>query len=395
MKKLFWFGAGMLALSGCTILTDAVTQDIAVRSNPPGANCSLTRDGVLLGRANPTPGSVLIRMDNSRDITVSCSLSGYQDASRVINRGLGELVWIGGSSGWGTTAPRGADAKYENPVVINLVPAPAEAVASRLPGASLGDLANEGDANIILRFQTLERLFDEGLITREEYNRRRGANLGALLRYTAAPPAIDLSRSAPKPEQVVDRLRYLAVAFEEKSISAREQTAERTIILDALLPATPRFKADPPPPVTDELQAAAVVGRLERLAAANVINAKEQAKEREAVFRSVQAARASAEAAASAAVGVLPPPTQPRGPGVMLGSYSSENQARLAWASLQLTHAAELGSLRSEIKQVRLRRRGVTYYLNVGTLQSRQEAIALCKTLKSRRQFCKPTVFGK
>lgn len=379
MNKLFWIGAGILALSGCTILTDAVTQDLAVTTNPPGANCSLNRDGVSLGRVNPAPGTVLIKKGNLHDITLSCSLNGYQDTSRTVARSPDE----GGLGG------------YENPVFVDMVPIPVDPRASRLPGASLGDLANEGDANIILRFQTLERLFDTGLITRDEYNRRRGVNLGALLRYTAPPPAIDLSRSAPKPEQVVDRLRYLAVAFEEKSISAREQMAERSVILEALLPATPRMKADPPAPITDEMQAAAAVGRLERLAAANVINAKEQAKEREAIFRSVQVARASAEAAVSAAVGMAPLSTSSRGPGVLLGSYSSENQARLAWASLQLTHASELGSLQPEIKQVRLRRRGVAYYLTAGVLPSRQEAIALCKTLKSRRQFCKPTVVGK
>lgn len=380
MRKLFWLGAGVLALSACAIRGDVVMQDITVMTSPAGADCSLTRNGILLGQVGPTPGHVLVRNEAYLDIVVRCSLRGYDDAVRSIGRN---------QAGQG----------YENPVqlamVANSMSTPGESKSSRMPGAALGDLANEGDANLILRFQTLERLFDEGLITREEYNRRRGANLGALLRYTAPPAAIDLSRSAPRPQQVVDRLRYLAQAFEEKSISAREQAAERAIILEALLPATPRMKADPPPPITDEMQAAAAVGRLERLVLANVVNAKEMSREKDAIFRAVRVARASAEAAVSAAVGMLPPAVPSRGPGVRLGSYPSENQARLAWASLQLTHASELGSLQPEIKSVRLRRGGRSYSLSAGVLSSRKAAADLCKTLRSRRQSCSPTVVGK
>lgn len=394
MKKLFWLGAGMFALSGCAVLSDVVTQDISVTTNPPGANCALSRDGALIGRANPTPATVLVKK-SPHDITISCSLGGYQDVTYLDRSGLSDLVWVGGGSGWGTVPPSNGESHYESPVVIRMVPQPVEPRAERLPGVSLGDLANEGDANIILRFQTLERLFSEGLITRDEYNRRRGANLGALLRYTAAAPAADLGRAAPKPEQVVERLRYLAVAYEEKSITAREQTAERTIILDALLPAAPVVRADPPPPITDEMQAAAVAGRLERLVLAKVINPTEQAKEKATVLHAAQVSQSMAEAAASAAAGMLPPVGLPSGPGVWLGSYASENQARLAWASLQLTHASELGSLQVEIKRVSLRRRRVSYHLNAGPVIDRKAAEALCKSLRGRRQFCRPTVLGR
>jgi hypothetical protein len=386
MNKLFWLGVGSLALSGCASLSEPMTQDISVATNPPGANCSLTRDGTLIGRVNPTPASVLVKK-SGHDIMISCSLLGYQDQTYVNSAGSKDLVWVGGGSGWGSVSPSDRESNYEKQVTLTLTPLPVEPKAGRLPGASLGDLANEGDANIILRFQTLERLFDEELITREEYNRRRGANLGALLRYTAP---------APKPEQVVERLRYLSVAYEEKSISAREQSAERAVILEALLPAVPRLRANPPPPVSDSMQAAAIVGRLERLVLAKVINANEQAKEKAAVFRAVQVAQANAEAAANAAAGLtMVPIGAPSGPGVWLGSYASENQARLAWASLQLTYAAELGSLQPEIKKVSLRHRRASYHLNAGSVTDRRAAAALCKMLTGHRQFCRPTVLGK
>ena len=143
------------------------------------------------------------------------------------------------------------------------------------------------------------------------------------------------------------------------------------------------------------MQAAAVVGRLERLLLARVINPDEQAKEKAAVFRAAQVSLANAEAAARAAAGLSPSFGPPSGPGVWLGSYASDNQARLAWVSLQLTHASALGALQSEIKRVSLRRRGVSYHLNAGPLADRKAADALCRALKERRQFCRPTVLGK
>jgi hypothetical protein len=252
------------------------------------------------------------------------------------------------------------------------------------------------DANIILRFQTLKRLLDEGLVTRDEYNQRRGANLGALLRYSAAAPTAGLGRPAPTPDQVVERLKFLAAAYEEKSITAREQKAERTVILDALLPASAFPKADPPANLTDQMQAAQMVGRLERLNAANVISAEEQERERAAVFRVVQTSVADSEAAARAAAGLAAAQAaNPTGPGVWLGTYRNENQAKLAWASLQLTHSSELNGLQQVVTKVGTRRRGYSYRLNAGPIADTKAAAALCNTLRAKRQFCRPVTLGK
>jgi hypothetical protein len=150
--------------------------------------------------------------------------------------------------------------------------------------------------------------------------------------------------------------------------------------------------------LTDDMQAAATVSRLERLVLAKVITADEQAREKDEVFRQVQVAMANADANARLAAGMAPPPAPAlplRGAGVWLGSFQSENQAQLAWASLQLTHASELSALQMEVKQVRLRRRGVTYHLNAGPLSDRKAAQALCKALKQRRQFCQATTLGR
>lgn len=263
------------------------------------------------------------------------------------------------------------------------------------PPFNAGDIGSPDEANVILRFQTLRRLLDEGLITRDEYNERRGPNLGALLPYTAPAGAVGLGRPAPDPEQLVHRLRYLAAAFEERGISAREQAAERSVILEALIPASPARRADPPPPVQDQLAAAAVVGRLERLRSANVITAEEQNREKTAVFKAVQGYTDKAEAAARLAAGMVPPVAAPSGPGVQLGSFRSEAQALRAWAALQKAHPAELSSLQPVVVKEHLRRRGSVYRLKAGPLADRKAAQALCRQLGSRRQACVPTVIGK
>jgi tetratricopeptide (TPR) repeat protein len=260
------------------------------------------------------------------------------------------------------------------------------------PSVNPGDLGVPEDSNVILRFQTLRRLLDEGLITRDEYNQRRGANLGALLRYTAPPPAADLGRPAPAPERVVDRMRFLVAAYEEKSISAREQMAERTAILDALLPVTAIKRADPPAPVTDQLQAAAVSGRLERLRSANVITGEEIVREKDAVSRAVQTYMAQAEAAARAAAGMVSPPAKPSGPGIRLASYRSEQQALAAWANLQKRYPTQLGALQPVVEKIAERRRGTLYRLSAGPLADGKTAAAVCRALRRQDPSCRPTV---
>jgi tetratricopeptide (TPR) repeat protein len=272
------------------------------------------------------------------------------------------------------------------PGQLSVLPPPAINAALLDPGAV-------EDANIILRFQTLRRLLDEGLITRDEYNKRRGANLGALLRYTAQPPAQGLGRPAPSPQQLVDRLKALAFGFEEKSISAAEQAAERGVILEALIPAVPQRRADPPVPVTSQMQSAAVMGRLEKLREANVITAEEQSRERDAVFRSVTAYEAQAEASARAAAGMASAvPSAPVGPGVQLASFHTADQARKHWAALQKQFPSELGALMPVITKVAIRRRGSAYRLSAGPLESRKAAQALCGQIKRKHQSCVPAV---
>ncbi len=284
----------------------------------------------------------------------------------------------------GATPPAANTDSMAQPALLKVPPPPA---------VSEAELGANDDTNIILRFQTLRRLLDDGLITRDEYNRRRGANLGALLPYTAPAPADGLGRPAPAPDQVVQRLRFLAEAYRQRGMTADEQAAERAIILDALLPAVVARRADPPPPLTDQLQVAAVVGRMEKLRAANVITEGEENREKAAAFRDLQMHQAAAEASARSAAGLAPPPlAAPTGPGIRLAAYRTEDRARRAWAGLRRAFSADLADLQPVVSKVHLRRHRVAYRLSAGPLPNRRAAFDLCRRLRHYGHACEVTV---
>ncbi|HIJ62468.1 MAG TPA: tetratricopeptide repeat protein, partial [Rhodospirillaceae bacterium] len=198
--------AAMAALGkGDFIKAEELATD-AMRRNPKDPYAILALGVVYENTARP---------DLARQYFQSLASMNPQDTALVGVGPAGERRTIGDIARQHLAAlaarPKGGyQAPPSEPPQLN-VPPP--------PGFTPGEIGSPDDANIILRFQTLRRLLDEGLITRDEYNLRRGANLGALLPYTSAPPAIGLGRPAPAPDQLVHRLRYLAVAFEQKEIS--------------------------------------------------------------------------------------------------------------------------------------------------------------------------------
>jgi len=258
------------------------------------------------------------------------------------------------------------------------------------------DVAFASDTNLILRFQGLHRLLDEGLITREEYDQRRAANLGSLLPYSVAQMgALGLGRAAPRPDELVNRLKAISANFEEKSISAVEHSAERDVILDALLPQKPARRADKPAPVHDDMQLAYQMSRLQRLRDAGVITDAEAAREKKVVQGQISTATAKADAAMRAASiypdEAPPVPSAPHGAGVALGTYASEGKAEMGWQVLKERFPEQLANLQPSIKKVGTKRRGYRYQLSVGPLEGKQAAKDLCRSLKRQEISCTPT----
>lgn len=269
--------------------------------------------------------------------------------------------------------------------------------AQPLPAASQADPV----LTAAQRFVTLRDLAESSLITEEEYRTRRHTNLGAILPYTQQPPGAGLDRPAPPSQQVSDRLRELGRSLERGAISPAEQNAERQMILDGLLPAQPRNKANPALPPKDFMAAAQALGRLERLKTAGLITADEYAREREFLDRIAQppappAPVKSAELSKPASGGggaTSNLPANIKGkPAVHLASYKNRDQAEkdIAVFKKKFPDLAKLGMLATKVD---LGAKGIYWRLKAGPVASAKAASALCAKLKAKRQFCEPTVF--
>lgn len=280
-------------------------------------------------------------------------------------------------------------------------PPPFAPVASQ-PLPAVQASANDPVLTAAQRFATLRDLAENSLITEEEFRARRQANLGAILPLTQPAPGAGLDRPSPSSQQVIGRLRELSHSLERGAISPAEQNAERQMILEGLLPSSPRNRANPLPAPKDFMAAAAALGRLERVKNAGLLTAEEYAKEREALDRIAQppappVSKASAAAlskpapASGKAVGSLPPEVKGK-PAVHLASYKSRDQAEkdIAMFKKKFPDLAKLGMLAIKVD---LGAKGIYWRLKAGPLASAKAASALCSKLKSSRQFCEPSVF--
>jgi hypothetical protein len=84
--------------AGCASVVSGTSQTLTLDTVPAGADCTLTRKGLSIGRVNPTPGAVVVQRTRD-DITVSCTRDGYQTGTFVNKSGL-EGATFGNISGW-------------------------------------------------------------------------------------------------------------------------------------------------------------------------------------------------------------------------------------------------------------------------------------------------------
>jgi hypothetical protein len=115
--------AVLVTLCGCSTILSGTSQKITVNTDPPGADCELTRDGLTIGRVNPTPGVTEVSTNRSA-ITVACKKEGYTDSSDVNKAGfdpatLGNIL-LGGLVGFVVDASSGAASKYDSVINIQL-----------------------------------------------------------------------------------------------------------------------------------------------------------------------------------------------------------------------------------------------------------------------------------
>ena len=118
--------AGLLAgLASCSTVIEGKSQELTINSVPAGADCAVTRKGVVLGRVTLTPGTVTIEK-NRHDINIVCHKPGYETAgfyneSDVAAAAFGNVV-IGGVVGGGVDLATGSANKYTSEVTGVLPP---------------------------------------------------------------------------------------------------------------------------------------------------------------------------------------------------------------------------------------------------------------------------------
>lgn len=121
----FLLAVGLLGLGGCATIVSGTTQTIGVNTDPEGADCQFTRKGKLVGRVNPTPGTVQMGKDYE-SVAVLCRKEGFDDTAGVIGSEfqamtLGNIL-LGGVIGVVVDVASGAMMKYPETVTFTLIP---------------------------------------------------------------------------------------------------------------------------------------------------------------------------------------------------------------------------------------------------------------------------------
>ncbi len=273
---------------------------------------------------------------------------------------------------------------------------PVQAMTANGQQIALGGYSGP-ESNVTSRFATLRALRDQGLITPAEFAQRRQTNIGALLPLTSPPPAAGLDRPVPTSEQITGRLRAIGRALEMRAISVSQHAAERSMIVDALMPAAPVVIANPAATPQGLMEAADAVRRLEQLQNDGYIKSDEYARERQAIELSMRPASPPQQAAKPMAMAEPKKMEKPKaGPSqaVHLASYRSMKQAERGWVQMKKAHKKVLGGLQHEVSKVNLGKKGTYYRLKAGPFGSKGAAKSVCGKLKRRRQFCEPTMMG-
>jgi hypothetical protein len=130
-----------LLVAGCASVIEGRTQNIAVTTNPPGAECGLYREaGIRIASIQGTPGEALIEKTKA-DMWVVCVKQGYDQAVYYNKSGvagaafvnvIGGVFTLGISTviGAAVDSANGSDNIYQSPVNITMAPSAAGGAAS-------------------------------------------------------------------------------------------------------------------------------------------------------------------------------------------------------------------------------------------------------------------------
>ncbi len=137
--------------------------------------------------------------------------------------------------------------------------------------------------NIITRFLILKELAEKDFITKDEFLSRRRANLGGLLPLTHSAPGTGIEQPVPSPDLIIERLEILKDGVATRAITPREFSAERDVIIEALMSPNPRTRLKNRAPSKNILDAAKDLRRLEALYNLGLITDAERLAEKQAI----------------------------------------------------------------------------------------------------------------
>lgn len=144
-------------------------------------------------------------------------------------------------------------------------------------------LFDDNEKNVISRFLIMKELAEKDMITKQEFLAARQANIGGLLPLTNKAPAFGINAPVPSPDLIIERINALKSAVEARAITPQEFSAERDLIIKAILPPEPRVRMQAKAPAKDILTAAKDLRKLEVISELGLVTKNEKAKEKKAI----------------------------------------------------------------------------------------------------------------
>ena len=137
----------VFVLQGCASILSGTSQEITINSEPEGANCSLSRNNVVLRRFE-TPATFEIKK-TKYDLTIKCEHAGYYPETVTVDSEIQGATWgniiLGGGIGWAIDSARGADNRYADAVLVRLTPLDQEHPAAPADTAETNEQAGAED----------------------------------------------------------------------------------------------------------------------------------------------------------------------------------------------------------------------------------------------------------
>ena len=144
-------------------------------------------------------------------------------------------------------------------------------------------LFDDNEKNVISRFLIMQELAEKDMITKQEFLEARQSNIGGLLPLSNKAPAFGINAPVPSPDLIIERINALREAMEARAITPKEFSAERDLIITAILPPEPRLRMQPKAPSKDIMSAAKDLRKLEVISELGLITKNEKAKEKKAI----------------------------------------------------------------------------------------------------------------